>query len=209
VLLFEGVEGASEISQLMGAGEDVREHMEGAARGLAAFRRLPAGGLPTRNAETILARLEDDRRTVAPVVPDVAAVVGVRLRALAEDARELPPERLGLAHGAFRHNQLLVRGPELVVLDLDGLCLAGEGLDPGTFLAGLDQTGVHRTKRREVFAACAEHFAGALDADPRWVAWHRAAAGVSLAMREVFALHPQWRERTEALLHPVASPSLV
>jgi hypothetical protein len=209
LLLFEGVGGGREIGSLVRAGADLRAYMEGAALGLARFRRLPTSGVPVRTAETVLRQLEHDRCTLAPVVPELAAVAGARLRALAREALELPPERLGLAHGAFRHNQLLVRGEELVVLDLDGLCLAGAGLDPGTFLAGLDQAGVHRPARRELFAACAEDFAGELDVHPGWVSWHRGAARLHLALREAFALAPLWRERADALLNHVPSPSLV
>ena len=114
---------------------------------------------------------------------------------------ELPPEPVGLAHGAFRAGQLVVRGERVVVLDLDSLCLAGTAMDPGCFLAGLDSTGARNPRLREVLGACEARFLESIDAvDPRWLGWHRAAATVEHALRRAYALEPHWLERTALLL---------
>lgn len=210
LLLFEGAEGTTALGQLLSASDEagVTRAAALAAEGLPAFRRRRIAGVPVRTADAILGDIAHEHRTLAPVLPQLAAAAGARLQALARDADALPPERLGLAHGAFRHTQLLLHAEDLVVLDLDGLCLAGEGFDPGTFLADLDRVAMRRPRRRDILAASEAAFVAALDAHAGWVAWHRAAARVQLALREVFALAPSWRERADALLNPVPARSL-
>jgi hypothetical protein len=225
LLLFEAVEGAVELSQLLrgaDAGGDagwagVLTAITRAAEGLAEFCGLSVDGPPALTADEILGALDRGRRQLEPLLPDLAGSVDLQVRALAHAAAGLPAEPLGLAHGAFRHGQLLVRGDRIVVLDLDSLCLAGQALDPGCFLAGLDATAVRSPRLRPLLAVCEARFVDGLDGaahvDPRWLAWHRAAACLEHALRAAFALDLNWPERAalfvESASRAIPTPSPV
>jgi hypothetical protein len=203
LLLFEAVEGAVELAQLLRSAEPAAalDAVARAADGLRAFREVAVEGVPLVTPQEILRPLERGRRQLQAVVPDVAGAVGARLDELAQLAEELPAEPLGLAHGAFRAGQLLVRGERIVTLDLDSLCVAGAGMDPGSFLAGLDVSGVRSPELRPVLAQAEAVFAAHIDGlDARWVGWHRAAACVEHALRRAYALEPEWPSRLAALL---------
>jgi hypothetical protein len=219
LLLLEAVEGAVEVRSLIRAGQDggsaagsaALNAMARAAEGLAAFRGAMVAGLPLETPETVLHPIWRGMRQLQPVLPELADAVAARLDALERDAFELPPEPVGLTHGAFRYGQLLVRGEELVVLDIDGLCLAGIAADPGCFLAGLDRTASRNPRLRPVLAACEEAFIDALQrtapVHPGWLAWHRAAAGVQTALRSAFSLDANWPERAAWLLRAEIAPA--
>ena len=206
LLLFEAVGGAAELAQLLRCRESSETAaalaaVARAAEGLAEFRAVAVEGAPLVTPQEILRPLDRGRRELERALPDVANEVSARLAELAQLARELAPEPVALAHGAFRAGQLLVRGERLVVLDLDSLCVAGVGMDPGCFLAGLDATGVRSPRLRPVLARAEAAFTGRLDGvDARWVAWHRAAACVEHALRRAYALEPEWPGRLAALL---------
>jgi hypothetical protein len=206
LLLFEAAGDAAELAQLLRSREssDTAAALAAVARaaeGLAEFRAVAVEGAPLVTPTEILRPLERGRRELESVVPGIASEVGARLAELAQLARELPPEPVALAHGAFRAGQLLVRGERLVVLDLDSLCVAGVGMDPGCFLAGLDATGVRSARLRPLLAQAEAAFTARLDGlDARWVAWHRAAACVEHALRRAYALEPDWPGRLAALL---------
>jgi hypothetical protein len=211
LLLFEEVEGAEECSALLRAGgrdlaarRRLCESVQKAAEGLEAFRRTdPRAALPAVTATTTLAWLRRSLGDLRRADPPTAGAVEAALNRLAREADLLPPEPLALSHGAFRHDQLLVSGEELVVLDLDGLRLGAPGADPGNFLAYLDATAVRRPRLADLVEDLEEAFLGGLDegVHPGWLAWHRAAARVKYALRSVFSLAPRWPEHVSALLN--------
>jgi hypothetical protein len=180
-----------------------------AAEGLAEFRLVGLDGLEVLSPQEILRPIERGRRHIEPCMPDVAMAFAARLRGLELRAAELPPEPLGLTHGAFRYGQLLARGDRIVVLDLDSLCLAGAAVDPGSFLAGLDKVAARSPRLRPVLAACEATFLEALERDghvhPEWLAWHRAAARLEHAIRSILSLDPDWPDRVATLLHGAAA----
>jgi hypothetical protein len=217
--LFAAVDGAAEVSELLrsaGAADNAAAlaAVRRAAEGLGEFRAAAVEGLGVLTPDEILRPLERGRRELEPVVPNAARAVAARLDELAQVAAELPPEPLGLAHGALRAGQLLVRDERVVVLDLDSLCLAGAALDPGCFLAGLDLTATRSPRLRALLTRCEHAFLEGLDdVDTRWIGWHRAAACVEHALRRAYALEPQWPERMALLLErakqALATPAAV
>jgi hypothetical protein len=211
LLLLEAVEGATELSPLLkrSAGDaDARDallaHVGQAADVLPTFRRVRVPGVPHVSPAAVLARLGRRATNLDRVLPELADSITRRLRQLEAAAARLPPEPLGLAHRAFRHNQLVAAGDRLVLLDLDGLCVAGAGTDAGGFLAYLDRTALLRRGLSAVAADCEEAFLAGLQAHdpppPAWLAWHRAAAHVKWALRSVLSLAPNWPETADALL---------
>lgn len=206
LLLFHAVEGARELAELLRSPSAADTAaavaaVRAAAEGLGAFREGALEGPPVVTPQEILRPIERGRRQLDPVLPELARAVGARLQELARLAAELAPEPLGLAHGTFRASQLLVRGERIVVLDLDSLCLAGTARDAGTFLGGLDATATRNPELRQLLAACEAAFVQCIDGvDPRWVAWHRAAACVEHGLRRAYALEPGWPARASRLL---------
>jgi hypothetical protein len=195
--LREALEDGSELPSLL-------EQVERAARGLSAFQRARLPDLPARGPRALLSALERAAASTAGVAPELAAACRRRLVRLADAAAALEPEPLVPAHGAFRHGQLLLCPQALVVLDLDTLALSGASADAGNFLAYLDFTGLRRPRLRPVLARCREVFLRALPpsagAGSPWLAWHRAAAQVKIALRSFLSLSPRWPEHVPALL---------
>jgi hypothetical protein len=203
LLLFEAVRGATELSQLLRGGDATAavEAVRRVAGGMAEFRAAAVEGLAVVTPDDILRPLVRGARELEPVGPDAARAVAARLEELARLATELEPEPRVLAHGAFRAGQLLVRDERVVVLDLDSLCAAGAAHDVGCFLAGLDLSATRSPRLRPIAARCETAFLDGIDGvDPRWIAWHRAAACVEHALRRVYALEPQWPEHMALLL---------
>jgi hypothetical protein len=212
LLLLEAVAGGTELARLLdqsadgdaGAREALLTHVARAAEVLPAFRRALVPGVPHMGPAAVLSQLERRARGLDRVVPALADSVARRLRDLEAEAARLRPEPLGLAHGAFRHNQLLAAGDRLILLDLDTLCVGGAGTDPGGFLAYLDGTSLRRPRLRAVLSDCEEAFVAIVEAhassSASWLAWHRAAGHVKWALRSVLALAPSWPETADALL---------
>ena len=210
-LLFPEVEGAVELKALAREartsarhGRALREHVSSTASGLASFREAIVDGVPRVTSREILDDLATDAEPLADVLPELALSIAGLLRDLESEADRMPPEPLGATHGALRIDQLLFCGDEPVGLDLDGLCLSGPASDPGYFLADLDRTAVRRPSLRPLMAECEKAFSSALETDhlvdPRWLAWHRAANHVKLALRCVFTISRGWPEAAEGLI---------
>jgi hypothetical protein len=138
------------------------------------------------------------------VAPLQAREIGRCLRVLEGTADRLRPEQTGLAHGAFRHNQVLLRRGRLVVLDLDTLRVSGVSADAGELLGYLDRTALARPRLGAVIDECEDVFLSALADDPgiraEWLAWHRAAAHVKFALRSFYTLAPGWPDRIGGLV---------
>lgn len=211
LLMLEAVAGATELTWLLeqsagdaGARETLLAHVGRAAEALPAFRRALVPGVPHMSPADVLAGLERRARGLDRVQPALAVSVARRLRDLEAGAARLRPEPPGLTHGAFRHNQLLAAGDRLVLLDLDTLCVAGAGTDPGGFLAYLDCVALRRPRLRAVLADCEHEFVAAVEAhappSPGWFAWHRAAGHVKWALRSALKLAPGWQETADTLL---------
>ncbi len=173
-----------------GARASLLERVRAAAEGLLGFQRLELTGLPVVTAAAELDWLGGKARGIAQVAPGLGRAIAGRLERLVGEAALLPEEPLVLAHGAFRHSQLLLCGERLGLIDLDGLRRSGQGADAGEFLGYLDRMALRRPRYRGVVAAARDAFELALQGrvDPRWLAWHRAATHVKWAIRSFHSL---------------------
>ena len=211
LLVSAGVEDGMELGTLF---DDAASNAQARARlkrciqriadGLRSFGECSVTGLPVLSPETILGELQARISKVRAVEPVFGSALQTRVGELRDEARRLTPEAIGLTHRAFRHHHFIARGEELVLLDLDDLCLAGASANAGSFLAYLDRTAARRPRLREVSEECMRVFFEAVEedgwVDPAWLDWHRAATRVQWAQRAFFALHPKWPPLTAELL---------
>ena len=150
---------------------------------------------------------------LADVDPEAAGLVTRCLRTLEEQASRLPDEPMVTTHGAYRHDQILVRGERQAVLDLDTLCRSGASADAGNFLSYLDVTALRRRHLRPVIEDCAPAFEEEAlrlpSVSSEWLAWYRSAGHVKKALRSYLSLDRRWPEMAEGLLGPLQRmPSL-
>ena len=82
---------------------------------------------------------------------------------LAAQLERAHPDGYWPAHGGFKPSQLLFLGPDAVMVDFDGFCLADAALDVGYFLAYLRASGLwyHRPGMRDWFNRAATEFVSA------------------------------------------------
>lgn len=207
LFLIEAVDGAVELRDELRRGPlsaRVEDAMERAAEGLAAFQRVELEGLPELPPAEVVRDFARGAEGIEQVAPDLGAAVERALRALDEAARRLPPEPLVTTHGAFRHDQLLFAGDELVAMDLDTLCRSGLSADAGNFLGYLDLTVVRRPELEDAVRRCEAVFSAAAlrlpGVTPEWLAWYRAAAHVKKALRSFYSLDRRWPHASSLLL---------
>jgi hypothetical protein len=219
VLVFEELEGAVEISDLLhDARRDARakalllDALERAGEAVGELRELEIAGLPQVPPPDVLAGVRKRTKGIQRVAPDFANRLERELERLGVQAQRLEPETLVPTHGAFRHDQLVLRDGRLGVLDFDGLCLSGRTADAGYFLGFLDIVGVRRPRQRELLGECEAAFLTGLnrrgDTSPEWLAWYRAAAQVKKATRSFLSLDPKWVDSVAALENGLVDATL-
>jgi hypothetical protein len=208
-LLLTTLAGGTEVKDLLntapydsGSEAALRESMARAASGLDGFQRVQLEGIPYLSPRTMLERVAKKLPGVQAVTPALAQRAARLLAALEAIAMRLPAERVGLAHGAFRHHQLIAGEDALMVLDADGLCLAGTAADAGEFLGFLGVTALRRPHLAPAVQLCAETFTANLPASvhPAWLDWHQAAAQVKHALRSLTKLSEGWYVRSKGAL---------
>jgi hypothetical protein len=219
ILIFEELEGAVEISDLLhDARHDARarilllEGFERAGEAVGELRNLEIDGLPPVSPQAVLAGVRRRTKGIERVAPDFADTLARNLERLGVAAERLEPETLVPAHSAFRHDQLLLRNGKVGLLDFDGLCLSGRSADAGYFLGFLDIVGVRRPRHRELLEACEASFLAGLGksgaAATEWLAWYRAAAQVKKATRSFLSLDRKWPESATALADGLVEATL-
>lgn len=130
--LFSPVPGTR--PDVRGAHDDV---VTGAARAAAAIH---TSGVAVGAHRNLRGELERARRGVDAIACDTPALARA-LKAVADEAAAHEPRTAAgapvCAHGDFTLSQLLMSGPEVSVLDFDGLCQAEPVLDLGRFASYL------------------------------------------------------------------------
>jgi hypothetical protein len=126
-----------------------------AAVALAALHRQPVVSRRARSVDAELVRFG----TRSSRVEEVDGVTGRALGSLAvrllAEADTLPRGVVGLVHGDCKPSQFLLRGEEVVLLDLDSCGAADPAVDVGTFLATLRQQAVRRALGRRAVPSSA------------------------------------------------------
>jgi hypothetical protein len=122
---------------------------------------------------------------ITAVLPSLERRVDALLRRLARE--EPPASRPVPAHGDFHAGQLLRANGRLVVVDLDGLCLAAPALDLAEYAAAAGDD------RGAVLDALVEGYG----ARPDGLDWHLATAVLIRASHPFHRQLPDWPERVE------------
>ena len=211
LLLFKAAKSGIELKErLKDAAADpelrraLRDDMTTAARGLAALQRCSIDGVPVVGPARALDALLELTDGLSAVAPDLAAAAERRIQELDDEAERLPTEALVLAHGAFRHDQLLLESGGQLVLDLDTICRSGASADAGNFLSYLDVTALRRRRLRAVADECASAFEQAAvrqpSISPAWTAWYRRVGHVKAALRSFLGLDGKWPELARTFL---------
>jgi aminoglycoside phosphotransferase (APT) family kinase protein len=150
--------------------------------------------------------LEDIVADLATLDPGLAAEAG---RLLPRIAAALGPDATPrFLHGDFSADQVILRGDGPVIIDYDAAAAGDPARDIGSFLARLDAQAVDGIIPAEAAEAAREAFmngyaeAAGLVPDP---AAQHARALLMLATEGFRSRHPDWQERTEALLARAAT----
>jgi hypothetical protein len=182
------------------------------AEGLVRFQETAVAGICRLDPATLVARLERRSARFARVAPSFTRLFADRLAVLATEVDRLEPEPTALTHGAFRHEHVVLSEDQLVILDLDGLALAGASSDAGSFLAYLDVTALRSHALRSVVSECHEAFLSTLERETHvrydWLAWYRSVAELKWALDAAASLDPQWPELVDALLSSSTAPAM-
>ncbi|HEY6932499.1 MAG TPA: aminoglycoside phosphotransferase family protein, partial [Marmoricola sp.] len=152
---------------------------------LARFHEVDAVPAPEWSATEQVARIRE--LLLASWIVDAAQAA--RMATVLDTLERTPPPdaRRVLCHGGFRAGNVVVHGHELVVLDVDGLCVADPGRDLGTVLAQLTWQDVREPRTGapadlgEAVVAGYEQRAGVVAPDT--VAWWQAAGLLQVAAR--------------------------
>lgn len=126
---------------------------------------------------------------------------------LVNELQTLTYERT-LIHGDFSADQIVIRKGKAVILDWDHAAQGDPAMDFGSFLARLDAQVIEGTCSRDVATDIGDGlkagYAEAAHAVPKGIAIRQAQGLLMLATEGFRNRHPQWLERTEALLERTA-----
>jgi hypothetical protein len=194
LLMQPEISGGAELNDLAfdpAQGEPTRERwLHAAGARLAGLHSAGVPGPP----RTLTDDLEELGEYVAPM-SQANAVLSQRYVA----AVERMAERAGAAtaavatHGAFRTDQYLIEGDELVMIDLDGFCWAEPERDLGNFLAYLDWKAIRKPADAAFIARAGAIFmdgyrSAARPPDERRLAIYRAGSLLKIAGRRFRSL---------------------
>jgi Ser/Thr protein kinase RdoA (MazF antagonist) len=166
-----------------------------AAHALATFQRLSPAGFPHAPERE---RLAAAGRAVDAVVPGLHGA-GTRLADAIARRLDRVDGPLGLAHGDFYDDQLLITPEQVSIIDLDEVRAGHPLLDVGTFVAHLS-VGSAESLRAAFLDACDRE-----GIDVGRSAAFEAAALLSLAITPFRRLEPRWPEEVRRLVDLAAS----
>jgi len=79
-------------------------------------------------------------------------------RSYREIGSQVVPSRTSTIHRDFYFDQVLISGPQVVLLDLDNFSLGPRGLDIGNYVAHLTEFGIRRPEHRDTCNRAAQRF---------------------------------------------------
>jgi hypothetical protein len=153
---------------------------------------LPHEGLPPRTAEDTLAAARRAAEVLQAVDPAATSQIARLLERL---EHEIPGgDGAVTSHGDFHRGELIRRGGELAVLDVDEACLAAPARDLATYAA---HAATHdEGEAGAVLAALLEGYG----ARPEGLSWYLSASLLRRAERPFRVLEEDWPARVEALV---------
>ena len=144
---------------------------------------------------TLAEDIEELREYQAPMTladPELAARFEQALALVEAGAghEQAPPV---VSHGAFRTDQLMIQGADMVLIDLDTFCRASPARDVGNFLAYLRWKAIRRPEQQPMIAQAGEAFLAGYKADgsgldTRQLARYQAASLLKIAGRRFRSL---------------------
>lgn len=210
------VAGRAELNDLAFRAEGDAAAREGwlrdAGARLAALHALTEVAGPRRSMQDDLDELREYVAPVAAADEALARRYGAALERLAAQIGGRDEPALVASHGAFRTDQFMIDGDQLVMIDLDGFCWANPARDVGNFGAYLRWKAVRQPHNTALIARAGELFVegyraagGAVDAG--WLAAYQADSLLKIAGRRYrsltvkeWPLVPRLLEAAEALL---------
>jgi hypothetical protein len=112
---------------------------------------------PPRTLADDLAELREYVAPMAQPDPALAQRYEAAVARLSERLADEPSPRCA-THGAFRTDQFMIEGDELVMIDLDGFCWAEPERDLGNFLAYLDWKAIRKPADADFIARAGQVF---------------------------------------------------
>jgi Phosphotransferase enzyme family len=170
---------------------DYERWMPSVASALVRLHEAEIEDLSPRAPETEVGELRTAAETAAAVLPEV----GPRAKALAQ---RLAAELIGVdgawttIHGSFHDDQVLVGGPDVTLIDLDGMGMGNPLADVGHFLAYLSAEGAAEAYER--FLGCYLTARSVIGTDHLVFEAASLLRWATLPFRE---LHPDWKEIVE------------
>lgn len=196
MLLMEAAPGQG-LHDLIDAGHPM-DAMESAA---ALMRRLHGLAVdPTLKrygADEELAHLDEWRRAIAVLYPEIASAIERRLDRL----RTRQPNGFGEwapVHGDFHDKQILFTPGQSTLIDCDGLSAGDPARDYGNLLAHIELRSLQQSTHRAILAAALGRLRKHYPMGGPRLRWWTASALTRLAA--VYALRPAWRVLCEPLL---------
>jgi hypothetical protein len=153
---------------------------------------LPAGALEVRSAADTLEAARAAAEVVQTVDPAVEGRIGALLDRLA--ARMPTDAETVTSHGDFHRGELIRRGGELAVLDVDEACRAAPARDLATYVA-------HAAAREDVDPSrLLDALLAGYGRRPAAVDWYLSAMLLRRAERPFHRLEEDWPARVEELV---------
>jgi aminoglycoside phosphotransferase (APT) family kinase protein len=174
-----------------------------AGRALAKLHDSPVRVPNRHTAAEEIASLEEWTELAARVAPALAPAIGqafARARAAMAGSRAF---RATLVHRDYHERQVLIRGPETVLIDFDTLCFGDPAIDVGNFLAHLRVAALRmQAESRDLEAAFLNAYGRARGEKPdrRMEAYVKAPL-LRLACLNIFST--RWRHVVEPLLDAI------
>ncbi|MEN9934758.1 MAG: hypothetical protein RLZZ387_1337 [Chloroflexota bacterium] len=197
MLAQDEVSGRAELNDLAFSPEvpaETRERwLRDAGARLAALHALTGIDAPARTAADDMDELREYVAPMRAADPALAARYEGAVGRLAELAGQRDEPPAVASHGAFRTDQFMIAGDELVMIDLDGFCWANPARDLGNFLAYLDWKAIRQPQRAELIRQAAglllEGYRGAGGTvDEGWLELYRADSLLKIAGRRYRSL---------------------
>jgi aminoglycoside phosphotransferase (APT) family kinase protein len=153
---------------------------------------LPAGGLEERTAGDTLESTRRAAEVLQAVDPAAEAQIGRLLERLTE--RMPGATAMVTSHGDFHSGELIRRGGELAVLDVDEACRAAPARDLATYAA-------HAASHEDADpAAVLDGLLAGYGSRPEGLSWYLAASLLRRAERPFRQLEEDWPAHVEALV---------
>ena len=169
-----------------------REWMEKAGRGLAGLHSATGAGAPVRDIRADADELDDYIAPMAQVNPELARSYAAAVELLRASERS-DDSGFVASHGAFRTDQFMIQGDDLVMIDLDSFCSSHPERDIGNLLAYLTWKAMRQPQHASFIKSAPKHFLHGYAAvrpspDERRITLYEAASLLKIAGRRFRSL---------------------